>query len=53
MYTAKVVNDAAESGIKLNADLATVHTDDGRQKLSLIEAVEKPWQDYPDFRKST
>ena len=53
VYTAKVVNDAAESGIKLNTNHATIHTDKGRQKSSLIEAVEKPWQDYPDFRKST
>ena len=51
--TVKVVNDAAERGIKLNTDYTTILTDDEQQKLSLIQAVEKHRQDYPDFRKST
>ena len=53
VHTFKVVNDAAERGIKLNTDYATILTDDERQKSSLIQAVEKHRQNCPDFRKFT
>ena len=51
--TVKVVNDAAERGVKFNLDYATIITDNDEQKASLIQAVEQHRRDYPDFRKST
>ena len=53
VHTVKVVIDAAERGIKLNTNYATIPNEDKRHKSSLIQAVEKHRQDYPDFRKST
>ena len=53
VHTVIVFNDTAERGIKLNTDYATALTDNERQKSSLIQAVEKHRQYYPDFRKST
>ena len=41
VHTVKVVNNAAERGIKINTDYAAILTDDERQKLTLIQAVEK------------
>ena len=40
VHAVKVVNDAAERGIKLNTDDAFILTDDKRQKSSLIQVVE-------------
>ena len=41
VHIVKVVNNAAERGVKINTDYATILTDDERQKLTLIQAVEK------------
>jgi len=51
--TVKVINDAAERGVKLNTDYAQIITDSEEQKKSLIQAVESHRRNYPDFRKST
>lgn len=49
----KVVNDAAERGIKLNSDYAAYITDKEQQRASLLQAVEEHRQMFPDFKKST
>ena len=41
VHTVKVGDNAAERGIKLNTDYAAILTDNERQKLTLIQAVEK------------
>jgi len=53
VHTVKVVNDAAERGVKLNTDYATILTDNDEQRNSLLQAVEKHRHDLPDCKKST
>ena len=36
----KVVNNAAERGVKLNTDCAAIITDDVQQKQDLLQAIE-------------
>jgi hypothetical protein len=47
----KVVNDAAERGVKLMTDFATCITRDPDQRAALLQAVERHRQLYPDSQK--
>jgi hypothetical protein len=49
----KVVNDAAERGVKLIADFATIITTDPEQRQALLQGVENHRHKYPDFKKKT
>jgi hypothetical protein len=49
----KVVNDAAERGVKLISDFATKITTDPIQRQALLQLVEMDHQKYPDFNKAT
>ena len=51
--TVKVVNDAAERGIKLISDFATSITTDLEQRAALLQGVERHRRDFPDFDKKT
>jgi len=48
----KVINHAAERGIKLNSDYTTLLTDDPVQRASLLQAVEDHRHKFPDFFKA-
>jgi len=47
----KVINDAAETGIKLNPDYAALLTDDPMQRASFLQAVEDHRHKFTDFFK--
>ena len=47
----KVVNNAAERGVKLNIDCAAIITDDVQQKHDLLQAIEAHREQFPDFAK--
>ena len=49
----KVVNDAAERGVKLHSDYAAILTENEEQRASLLQVVEKHRKQYVDFKKST
>jgi len=49
----KVVNDAAERGVKFNQDYAAILTENEEQRRSLLQIVEKHRKEFPNFRKST
>lgn len=49
----KVVNDAAERGVKLSTDYAAILTDNEQQRDSLLQAVEQHRKIFGDSRKST
>ena len=49
----KIVNDAAERGVKLNQDYAAILTENEEQRRSLLQIVEKHRKEFPNFRKST
>ena len=49
----KVVNDAAERGVKLIIDCAAIMTDDVQQKHDLLQAIEAHREQFPDFAKAT
>jgi len=51
--TVKVVNDAAERGIKLITDFAQIITTDPEQQSALLQGVENHRCQYPDFDKKT
>ena len=51
--TVKVVNDAAERGVKLISDFASIITCDPEQRAALLQGVEKHRQQYKDFDKKT
>jgi len=47
----KVINDAAERGIKLNSDCTALLTDDPVQRANLLQPVEDHKHKFPDFSK--
>ena len=49
----KVVNDAAERGVKLVSDFATVITTDPVQRAWLLQGVEEHRKQFPAFDKKT
>jgi hypothetical protein len=51
--TVKVVNDAAERGVKLISDFATIITTDPEQREWLLQGVEYHRKEYPSFDKKT
>lgn len=51
--TVKVVNDAAERGVKLISDFATVITTDPEQRAWLLQGVEKHRKEFQTFDKKT
>ena len=53
VHSVKVVNDAAERGVKLISDFATIITTDPAQRQALLQGVENHRQMYPDFKKTT
>ena len=48
----KVVNDAAERGVKLHSDYTAILTENEKQRASLLQVVEKHRQQYVDSKKS-
>ena len=48
----KVLNDAAERGVKLNTDYAAILTDDPQQRESILQAVEDHRKRFPEFSKA-
>ena len=52
-HTVKVVNDAAERGVKLSTECATIITDNPIQRRALMQAIEDHRKSFPDFKKST
>ena len=53
MRTVKVVNDAAERGVKLISDYANIITSDPEQRAALLQGVEKHRSEFKDFDKKT
>ena len=53
MRTVKVVNNAAERGVKLNINCAALITDDVQQKHDLLRAIEAHREQFPGFAKAT
>ena len=53
VHSVKVINDAAERGVKLITNFAAIITDNDEQRSSLLQAVEKQRHDFPDFSKTT
>ena len=53
MRTVKVVNDAAERGIKLASDYAQSLTKDSEMKKKILQTVEWHRRDKADISKST
>lgn len=51
--TVKVVNDAAERGVKLISDFATILTSDPQQRSWLLQGVEQHRKQFPSFDKKT
>lgn len=51
--TVKVVNDAAERGVKLISDFATIITTDPAQRSWLLQGVEQHRRQFPTFDKKT
>jgi RNase P/RNase MRP subunit p30 len=51
--TVKVVNDAAEHGVKLLFDFANLITSDPEQRAALLQGVEMHRKLYPDYGKKT
>ena len=51
--TVKVVNDAAERGIKLISDYSQILTKDNETRVKLLQGVEMSRKINPDFKKST
>ena len=51
--TVKVVNDAAERGIKLISDYSQILTKDNVTRVKLLQGVEMSRKINPDFNKST
>ena len=51
--TVKVVNDAAERGVKLISDFATIITTDEQQRAWLLQGVEQHRKLFPSFDKKT
>ena len=49
--TVKVVNDAAERGVKLAQDYATILTKDDDMRAMILQGVEKNRRNFPDFKK--
>ena len=49
----KVVNDAAERGVKLHSDYAAILTENEEQRASILQVVEKHRSQFADFKKST
>ena len=48
----KVVNDAAERGVKLKTDYAAILTDDPQQRERILQAVEDNRKRFPEFSKA-
>ena len=48
----KVVNDAAERGVKLNTDYAAILTNDPQQRERILLAVEDHRKRFPEFSKA-
>ena len=44
------MNDKEEKGVKLNADYATVLTDNDKQKSALIQAMVKQKPEFSDLK---
>ena len=53
VQTVKVVNDAAERGVKLISDFANIITSDPEQRAALLQGVEEHHHQYKDFDKKT
>ena len=53
MRTVKVVNNAAERGVKLDIECAAIITDDVQQKHDLLQAIEAHREQFPSFAKAT
>ena len=53
MRTVKVVNNAAERGVKFNIDCAAIITDDVQQKHNSLQGIEAHREQFPDFAKDT
>ena len=51
--TVKVVNDAAERGVKLISDFASIITTDPEQRAWLLQGVEQHRKQFPTFDKTT
>ena len=51
--TVKVVNDAAERGIKLASDYAQSLTKDSEIRQKIFQTVESHRREKPDYKKST
>ena len=51
--TVKVVNDAAERGVKLISDFSNLINMNPEQRAALLQAVEKHCHEYKDFDKKT
>ena len=53
VMTVKVVNDAAERGIKLASDYAQSLTKDSEIRQKIFQTVESHRREKPDYKKST
>ena len=53
IFTAEVVNDAAETNVKPHTDYSGVLTDDSEKHECIMQAAEKYQRDSPDFCKMT
>ena len=49
----KVVNDIAETGVRLMEEYKDVLTDDEEQRKMILHCVDETRKLYPDFKKST
>ena len=49
--TVKVVNDAAERGVKLAQDYATILTKDDDMRAMILQGVEENRRNFLDFKK--
>ena len=49
----RVVNDAAERGVKLVTDCSQILTKDEQQLQLLLQVVEEHRNKFPDMKKST
>ena len=48
----KVVNDAAERGIKLHSDCVAIMADNPRQRASILQPAEEHRQKFPGFSEA-
>ena len=52
LNSVKVVNDAAERGVKLSTDYAAILTDHPQQRERILQAVEDHRKRFPEFSKA-